>query len=87
IYLGKFGKLSVMIWGCISSKGVGEIAFIENTINAEQYLRILKKHLTPSAKKFGFYADEKPTFKFCQDNNPKYKAHNVKNWLLYNTGK
>jgi len=32
----KFGKPSVMIWGFISSQGVGDLAFIENTMNAEQ---------------------------------------------------
>jgi len=51
----KFGKLSVMIWECISSRGAGDLAFIGNTMNAEQYLNILKCNLTSSAKKVGFY--------------------------------
>lgn len=83
----KFGKLSVMVWGCISSKGVGDLAFIENTMDAEQYLNILKCHLINSANKFGFNGDNKPRFKFYQDNDPKHKAHMVRMWLLFNCTK
>ncbi|KAH8292658.1 hypothetical protein KR044_013326, partial [Drosophila immigrans] len=80
----KFGKLSVMVWGCISCKGVGEIAFIENTMNAEQYLSILKTNFRQSADKFGFIVDNKPKFKFQRDNDPKHKELTVHTWLLYN---
>lgn len=83
----KFGKLSIMIWGCISSKGVGDLAFIEATMDAQQYLNILKSHLVSSARKFGFIRDNKPQFKFYQDNDPKHKSHMVRMWLLYNCGK
>jgi len=83
----KFGKLSVMIWGCISSHGVGKLAFIESTMNAVQYLDILKSNLKASAKKFGLFSNNKPNFKFYQDNDPKHKECNVRNWLLYNCGK
>nr|pir transposase - fruit fly (Drosophila melanogaster) transposon element S [Drosophila melanogaster] len=83
----KFGKLSVMIWGCISSHGVGKLAFIESTMNAVQYLDILKTNLKASAEKFGLFSNNKPNFKFYQDNDPKHKEYNVRNWLLYNCGK
>lgn len=36
----KFGKLSFMVWGCISSTGVGDLAFIEGAMDAKQYLSI-----------------------------------------------
>lgn len=83
----KFGKLSVMIWGCISSRGVGDLAFIEDTMDSTQYLQILKRHLVSSATKFGFVTNNKPYFKFYQDNDPKHKEHRVRMWLLYNCGK
>lgn len=82
----KFGKMSIMIWGCISSQGVGNIAFIDSTMDAHQYLDILRTHLTSSAQKFGFIRDNKPNFKFYQDNDPKHKSHMVRMWLLYNCG-
>lgn len=83
----KFGKLSVMVWGCISSKGVGDLVFIENTMDAQQYLQILQGHLIKSAEQFGFPGDIKPQFKFYQDNDPKHKEHTVKMWLLFNCNK
>lgn len=83
----KFRKMSIMIWGCISSKGVGDLALIETTMDAQQYLNILKTHLVNSARKFGFIRDNKPKYKFYQDNDPKHKEHNVRMWLLFNCGK
>ena len=38
----KFGKLSVMAWGCISSKGVGVIRILDEIMTKEVYLDILK---------------------------------------------
>ena len=83
----KFGKMSLMMWGCISSHGVGKLAFIESTMNAVQYLDILKTNLKASAEKFVLFSNNKPNFKFYQDNDPKHKEYNVRNWLLYNCGK
>lgn len=79
----KFGKLSVMVWGCISSQGVGNLVFINGNMDQEQYLDILKQNLPQSAHKFGFGNN----FKFYQDNDPKHKAWNVRSWLLYNCRK
>ena len=36
----KFGKLSVMVWGCISSKGVGVIRILNEIMTKEVYLDI-----------------------------------------------
>lgn len=69
----KFGKLSVMVWGCISSKGVGELVFIEKIMHAGQYLHILQTHLIKSARKFEFFEGNKSNFKFYQDKDPKHK--------------
>ncbi len=33
---------SVMVWGCMSVAGTGELQFIEGTINANMYCNILK---------------------------------------------
>ena len=38
----KFGKLSVMKWGCISSKGVGVIRILDEIMTKEVYVDILK---------------------------------------------
>ena len=54
ITTAKFGKLSVMIWGRMSSKGVGVIRILDEVITKEVFLDILKNELIASIKKFGF---------------------------------
>jgi len=36
----KHAGSNVMVWGCISSSGVGELVFVESTMNAKHYLNI-----------------------------------------------
>lgn len=79
----KHGGGSVMIWGCMSANGVGNLEFIENIMDQTVYLNILKKNVQPSVQKLGIGS----TFKFYQDNDLKHKALKVRNWLLYNCPK
>lgn len=41
----------VMIWGCMSSRGVGKLNFIEGMVNAAKYQKILQDSLIPSIRK------------------------------------
>ncbi len=41
----KHGGGSVMVWGCMSAAGTGELKFIEGTMNANMYCDILKQRL------------------------------------------
>ncbi len=52
------GGGSVMVWGCMSAAGTGEIQFIEGTMNANMYCDILKQRLGRRAV-------------FQHDNDPK----------------
>ncbi len=45
----KHGGGSVMVWGCMSAAGTGELQFIEGTMNAKMYCDILKQSMIPSA--------------------------------------
>lgn len=86
----KFGKLSVMVWGCISCRGVGEIKIIPEIMTKEVYLDILKNQLKTSVHKFGFVDPENPQklkYKLYQDNDPKHKSYLCRTWLLYNCSK
>ena len=38
----EFGKLSVMVWDCISSKGVGVIRILDEIMDKKVYFDILK---------------------------------------------
>ena len=48
----KHGGGSLMIWGCMSSKGVGTIQFIDGIMDAYVYLDILKNDVKQSAQKW-----------------------------------
>ncbi|GBP15725.1 Transposable element Tc1 transposase, partial [Eumeta japonica] len=76
----KHGGGGVMVWGCMSSKGVGNLEFIESTMDHRAYLDILKRNLPESVRKLGIQDD----YIFQQDNDPKHTAYNTKLWLLYN---
>lgn len=76
----KHGGGSVMVWGCMSASGVGQLCIIDGVMDHTKYLSILKQNLVPSVEKLGI----KDTFQFYQDNDPKHKAHAVRMWLLYN---
>ena len=49
----KHGGVSVMIWGCMSAAGTGELQFSEGTMNANMYCDILKQSMIPSLWKLG----------------------------------
>src|SRR4029434_8851544 len=38
---------SVMVWGCVSALGKGNVHFCDATINAEKYIEILEQHMLP----------------------------------------
>ncbi len=49
----KHGGGSVMVWGCMSAAGTGELQFIEGTMNANMYFDILKQSMIPSLQRLG----------------------------------
>jgi transposase len=72
----KHGGGYVMTWGCISSKGVGMLEFIDGTMDKYKYCSILAKHLPQSAAKMGL-----DSFIFQQDNDPKHTSQHVKKFF------
>lgn len=79
----KHGGGNVLVWGCMSYKGVGNLHFIDNIMDAKAYVKILQSNLTDSVEKMGMNNG----FIFQQDNDPKHTARIVKEWLLYNVQK
>ena len=74
-----------MVWGCISSKGVGVISILDEIMTKEAYLVILKNEVIASIKKFDFIGPVNPNkfnYKYYQDNDPKHKSCLCKSWLL-----
>lgn len=69
-----------MVWACMSAAGVGNLEFIESTMDKTVYLNILKSNLLESAENLGIRED----FRFYQDNDPKHKSGIVQSWLIWN---
>lgn len=68
---------SVMIWGAMSSAGVGPLCFIKSKVNAAVYQEILEHFMLPSADKLYGDAD----FLFQQDLAPAHSAKTTSNWF------
>ena len=72
----KHGGGSVLIWGCISASGVGNIVRIDGIMNSEKHRQVLIHNAIPSGKRLignGFI--------FQHDNNSKHTANAVKSYL------
>ncbi len=68
---------SVMIWGAMSSAGVGPLCFLKTNVTAPIYQDILEHFMLPSADQLFKDAD----FIFQQDLAPAHTAKSTKSWL------
>ena len=60
---------SVMVWGCITSRGVGELHHIEGTMDHYVYVNILQKSLLGTLERYGL--DHEAVY-FQQDGDSKH---------------
>ena len=67
----KHGGGNVMVWGCMSAAGVGELHFIEGHMNFNMYCEILEQSMIPSLQKLGRRAV------FQHDNDPKHTSKTI----------
>ena len=73
----KHGNESIMLWGCFSASGTGNLIKVEGIMKKEGYVKILKENLKQSAAKLSLGR----RFVFQQDNNPKPTSLLVKSYL------
>ncbi len=66
-----------MIWGAMSSAGVGPLCFLKTNVTAPVYQEILEYFMLPSADQLFKEAD----FIFQQDLAPAHTAKSTKSWL------
>ena len=73
----KHGGGNLMLWGCFSAKGTGQLHRIEGRMNGAMYREILGDNLLPSVRvlKTG------RGLVFQHDNDPKHMAKATKEWL------
>ncbi|GBO40440.1 Transposable element Tcb1 transposase [Araneus ventricosus] len=75
----KYGGGNQLVWGCMESSGVGNLDYIDGTMNKYVYLDILKRNLKQSVRNLGISRH----FKLCQYNEKKHTADICKLWVLY----
>ncbi|KAK3511520.1 hypothetical protein QTP70_008979 [Hemibagrus guttatus] len=73
----KHGRGNIMLWGCFSAKGTGQLHHIKVTMDGAMYCQILGENLLPSARalKMGHGCV------FQHDNDPKHTGKETKEWL------
>lgn len=74
----KHGGGSLMVWGCMTAKGIGHLTKIEGNMDAELYCEILRDELMNSLE----YRDlNVADVLFQQDNDPKHTSKKAKECL------
>lgn len=68
----------IMIWGCITSHGPGDLGWVEGTMDSEYYERVLRDYLVPSRDYCGM---DPETFIFQHDNCSIHTAGRIKRYL------
>ncbi len=74
----KHGGGSVLMWGCMSAAGVGELHFIDGIMNSQMYCSILKEKMLPSLHALGRCA------LFQHDNDSKHTSKATVGFLKKN---
>ena len=65
------GGGGIMLWGCMTAKGVGGFCRIHGTMDAELYVEILRGELLDTVKKHKLRKDR---VTFQQDDDPKHTS-------------
>lgn len=77
----KFGGGNVMVWGCITSSGVGKIVKISNKMNSAEYCEVLYKGFIGTLEMYGL---RPKSVIFMQDNAACHTSAATKNWFSIN---
>ena len=70
-----------MMWGCITSQGVGHARRIIGNMKAPLYADILDDEFLQTLEYYGL---EKEEIVFQQDNDPKHTSHIARRWFKDN---
>jgi len=74
----KYGGGSIMVWGCLTSQGVGNLCRIYGGLDAELYCRILDEDWKGT---LDYYRLDLTEVILQHDNDPKHTAKRTKRWL------
>jgi hypothetical protein len=74
----KHGNGSVMVWGCITRYGVGELHRIDGIVDRFLYVDILSESLIRTLDNHNL---DHSTIYFQQDSDPKHRSKHAKGWF------
>lgn len=77
----KHGGGSLMVWGCLTSKGIGDLCRIDGGLDADLYCKILGDELLSTLR---YYHLKKSDTIFQQDNDPKHTSKKAQQWIKAN---
>jgi hypothetical protein len=72
------GGGKIMVWGCITAHGVGDLCWVEGTMDAEYYLQVLDDYVIAGRDWYGM---DPAKFVFQQDNASIHTASMVNDYL------
>jgi len=78
----KFGGVAVMMWGCMSAKGVGNACRILTTMDSSVFVEIMEWYMRPSTGWLLPYAVA--SYILQQDYDPKHTSGQTRDWLALN---
>ena len=70
-----------MMWGCMTTHGIGYACRIDGRMDAELYTRILGDEILQSLEYYGL---ERGDIVFQQDNDPKHTSCAARQWFKTN---
>lgn len=74
----KHGAGSIMLWSCLTCRGLGSLHNIQGRLNSRGYIAILEQDLYTTLRAFGFNLEE---VIFQQDNAGVHTAKIVQDWF------
>lgn len=74
----KHGGGSVMVWGCITSHGFGQLVLVEGGMNAEKFCLVLEEGLLSTLEDQNLHPSD---YYFQQDTNPRHTSKHAKKWF------
>ena len=77
---GSGGRLSLIVWGCVSIHGPGTLTIVKGTIDSEKYVSIIDNFLWPVVSRHF----PENNFIFQDDNAPAHRGLVVKKFMEEN---
>ena len=72
------GGGKIMVWGCMTYHGLGDLSWIPGKINSDDYITVLMDYVLQSRD---WYEMDRSTFIFQQDNASIHTAHKVRDYF------